>query len=350
MVHKIAIFNNRGGVGKTTITFNLGWMLASKGKRVILVDADPQCNLTGMILGFSTQDVMEENIYKKNQNIKAGLAPAFEAQPRLIKAVECTLIKGQEGLFLLPGHIGLAEYEITLGIAQELGSSIQSLKDIPGSISYLLEKTAERFSADYILIDMSPNLSSINQNLLMISDSFIVPTVPDFFSVMAIDSLVNILPKWHRWAKKASELKIFKEATYPFPTVTPLFLGTIIQNYRVKNKRPSAAFQNWIDRIKIATSDKLFPLLSYEQMTFPDYLYSEAGIGDDFCLVQIPTFDDLIAISQDHLRPAFALDTEKINQSGRVLATTLNSQNQFRDTFSTLADRVINLTSNAVCV
>ena len=54
MTIKIVLFNHKGGVSKTTTTFNLGWMLASKGKKVILVDTDPQCNLTGMVLGFSS--------------------------------------------------------------------------------------------------------------------------------------------------------------------------------------------------------------------------------------------------------------------------------------------------------
>ncbi len=56
MVQKIALFNHKGGVSKTTTAFNLGWMLAEKGKIVILVDADPQCNLTGMFLGINTDD------------------------------------------------------------------------------------------------------------------------------------------------------------------------------------------------------------------------------------------------------------------------------------------------------
>ncbi|NES71866.1 MAG: ParA family protein, partial [Okeania sp. SIO2D1] len=76
MVQKIALFNHKGGVSKTTTTFNLGWMLASKGKRVILVDTDPQCNLTGMVLGFSSKQELEK-IYSKNQDIKSALAPAF---------------------------------------------------------------------------------------------------------------------------------------------------------------------------------------------------------------------------------------------------------------------------------
>lgn len=348
MVHKIALFNHKGGVSKTTTTFNLGWMLASKGKRVILVDTDPQCNLTGMVLGFSTKQELEE-VYSKNQNIKAGLAPAFESQPRLISAVECIPIERQDGLFLLPGHVGLAEYEVTLGISQELSGSIQTLQNLPGSISYLLEKTAAKFSADYILIDMSPSLSSINQNLLMTSDFFILPTIPDFFSVMAIDSLATILPKWHHWAEKASELRILKEAAYPFPKVTPLFLGTIIQNYRIKYRKPSAAFQKWIDGIKVAISDRLVPALSNEHMVFPEHIYASQGIGDDFCLIQMSDFNSLIAVSQDCQTPVFDLTSEQIGQTGHVLDNTLESQKHFKKAFETLADRVINLTCNAVC-
>lgn len=343
MVKKIALFNHKGGVSKTTTTFNLGWMLASKGKRVILVDTDPQCNLTGMVLGFSTKKQLEE-VYSKNQHIKAGLAPAFESQPKLIDAVECIPIERQEGLFLLPGHVGLAEYEVTLGIAQELSGSIQTLKNLPGSISYLLEKTAEKFAADYILIDMSPSLSSINQNLLMTSNYFIIPTIPDFFSIMAIDSLATILPKWYQWAKKASELPILKEAVYPFPQVTPLFLGTIIQNYRVRNQKPSVALKKWMDDIKGAIQDRLFPELSRERMVLPLEVYSAQGIEEDFCLIRMSDFNSLIAVSQKCQTPVFALTPEEIGQYGKVLETTLKSQEKFKESFSKLAAKVINLT------
>lgn len=348
MVCKIALFNHKGGVSKTTTTFNVGWMLASKGKRVILVDTDPQCNLSGMVLGFSTKQELEE-VYSRNQNIKAGLAPAFESQPRLISAVDCISIESQDGLFLLPGHVGLAEYEVTLGLAQELSASIQTLKNLPGSISYLLDKTAEKYSADYILIDMSPSLSSINQNLLMTSDFFILPTIPDFFSVMAIDSLATILPKWHQWSMKASELKILKEADYPFPKITPLFLGTIIQNYRIKYRKPSAAFQNWITGIKSAVSDRLVPALSKESMVFPEHVYTSQGMERDLCLIQMSDFNSLIAVSQNCQTPVFALNPEQIGQTGNVLDNTLESQRHFKEAFSTLADRIINLTCNAVC-
>jgi cellulose biosynthesis protein BcsQ len=347
MVQKIALFNHKGGVSKTTTTFNLGWMLATKGKKVILVDADPQCNLTEMVLRFSTKEELE-GLYQKNQNIKSGLAPVFESRPKLIEAVDCLPVEGCDGLFLLPGHVGFAEYEVTLGIAQELSGSIQTLQNLPGSISYLLQKTADKFEADYILIDMSPNLSSINQNLMMTSDFFILPTSPDFFSVMAIDSLAKILPKWYAWAQKASEMRILKDADYPFPKVTPRLLGTIVQNYRIRGGEPAAAFQKWIDKIQEAISTRLGPSLRENNMLLSNQMYNSQGIGSDFCLAKISDFNSLIAKSQKHQTPVFALTSEQIEQVGIVLKGTLGAQEEFKKVFSTLADRVIELTCHAV--
>jgi len=347
MVQKIALFNHKGGVSKTTTTFNLGWMLATKGKKVIIVDADPQCNLTGMVLGFSTKEDLEE-LYQKNQNIKSGLTPAFESRPKLIEAVDCLPVERCEGLFLLPGHVGLAEYEVQLGIAQELSGSIQALQNLPGSISFLLQKTADKFEADYILIDMSPSLSSINQNLLMTSDFFILPTSPDFFSVMAIDSLATILPKWYAWAQKASEMRILKDAAYPFPKVTPRLLGTIVQNYRIIRQEPAAAFQNWIDRIQEAVSNRLVPSLRANSMLLAKEMYESQDIDSDLCLAKISDFNSLIGKSQEHQTPVFALTPEQIEQVGIVLTGTLEAQKPFIEAFSKLADRIIGLTCHAV--
>src|ERR1700722_16475680 len=102
-VKRIALFNHKGGVSKTTTTFNLGWMLASKGHRVVLVDSDPQCSLSGLVLGYKGQDEFEA-FYEKHpeRNIRAGLAPAFESRPKEIEAVECVPVKGNDNLFLLP--------------------------------------------------------------------------------------------------------------------------------------------------------------------------------------------------------------------------------------------------------
>ena len=346
MAKRIALFNHKGGVSKTTTTFNLGWMLASKGKKVVLVDADPQCNLTGMVLGYTGITEFEQ-FYKKETNLRDGIAPAFESRPKLIEAVECIPVKGQKGLFLLPGHIRLSEYEVTLGIAQELSGSIQTLQNLPGSISYFLDKTAVKFDADYMLIDMNPGLSSINQNFLMTSNFFIVPTNPDYFSVMAIESLATVLPKWYAWAEKARTLPILKTATYPFPAVTPKFLGTIVQNYRPRGGVPAAGFQKWIDEINEIVSSKLVSELRKVGMMLPDQVYEDQGMGAEFCLASIPDFNSLIAKSQEAQTPVFALTPEQIGYTGPVLANTLKSRDNFEQLFSELADKIIGLTSHA---
>lgn len=346
---KLALFNHKGGVSKTTTTFNLSWMLAAKGYRTIMVDADPQCNLTGMLLGFQGPTELE-NFYVRDpeRNIKAGLSPAFESRPELIKPVECVHIPQRDGLFLLPGHIGLSEYEVTLGIAQELSGSIQTLKNLPGSISYLLEKTAAEYKAQFVIIDMSPSLSSINQNLLMTSDFFLVPTSPDFFSVMAIDSLSTVLPKWHSWSRQARSMQVLRQATYPFPDVTPKFVGIIVQKYRPRGGVPASGFQHWIEEIKESVTSKLVPALNGNGMMLPDAVYKSAvGIGDDYCLAIISDFNTLIAKSQESQTPIFALSPKQIGQVGVVLDGTLKARDAFEHVFSELADKLITLTTHA---
>ena len=362
MAKQIALFNHKGGVGKTTTTFNLGWMLANKGKRIVIVDCDPQCNLTGMVLGFKdAQDFASMYTSDAVTNIRDGLAPAFESRPALIEAVDCAPIKGQPNMHLLPGHIGLAEYEVTLGVAQQLSGSLVTLQNLPGALHYLFSKTANKYNADFVLIDMSPSLGPINQNLLTTSDYFIVPMFPDYFSAMATESLASILPKWAAWAQQSKASPILQEAIYPFPDKHPKFLGTIIQNFRVKQGAPAAAFQRWIDQIKRGVQTKLIPVLSENNMLLPDELYQKASeIGSDLIqlslffkdtasqpLLQMSDFNTLIALSQEHKVPVFELSDGQLKKEGIVRENMRKSMIRFRDLFSDGADRILTLTENA---
>ena len=347
MAKKIALFNHKGGVSKTTTTFHLGWMLAAKGNKVLMVDTDPQCNLTGLVLDYKGEAEVER-LYEseKGRNLKSGLAPAFESRPSPIVPVECFPVGEQEGLFLLPGHIGLSEYEVTLGIAQELSASIQTLQNLPGSIACIIELTAKKHEADYVLIDMNPSLSSFNQNLLMTSHFFIVPTTPDYFSVMAIDSLANVIPAWRAWSEKARSLPILRNAVYPFPDTTPKFLGTVVQNYRPRGGVPASGFQQWIDRINETVSESLVPKLSNMNMMLHSDSYANQQV-DKYCLATIPDFNSLIAKSQEARVPVFSLSSEQIGQGGAILDRTIESRDRFKEIFSELADKVIALTGHA---
>jgi cellulose biosynthesis protein BcsQ len=343
-MHKIVcLFNHKGGVSKTTTAFNLGWMLAKKGKRVLLVDFDPQCNLTGMVMGFKGVDDLE-GIYAANppNNVKDGLAPAFEAQPRAIQACECIEVKGNANLFLLPGHIAISEYETTLGVAQELSGSLLPLRNLPGAIRFLLDATAEKLNADIVLVDMSPSLGPLNQNILTTSDFFVVPLHPDYFSSMALSSLAKALPRWQAWAKMARSIDVLLNADYPFPEPHVQFAGGIVQKYRPRLGKASKAFQNWIDKLEEGVKNTLVPALEGAGMLDAKAFKEKSGFQPWQWLLEVADFNSLIARSQDHQVPVYELTAAQLDgQKGAVWIQTKADMAIFEEKFSECADKLI---------
>jgi chromosome partitioning protein len=112
MSKRIAMFNHKGGVSKTTSVYNIGWMLSKKAK-VLIVDADPQCNLS--YIDASTQ----------YQNIKDGVKVAFEGKPHPITPVWCNSPNRAPSLYLLAGHANLSEYDAALTFAQTSNKQLQ---------------------------------------------------------------------------------------------------------------------------------------------------------------------------------------------------------------------------------
>lgn len=339
MIKKICLFNHKGGVSKTTTTYNLGWMLARKGKKVILVDADPQCNLTGLILGEEFDDFY---ISRPKDNLKAGISAAFEATPIPLSSIDCFQIPENENLYLVPGHIGLSEYEVPLSISHQLSNTIPTLKNLPGAMNSFLELVSEKYEADYIIIDMNPSLSSINQNLFCLSDYFMVPTSPDYFSVMAINSLSSVLPKWEKWAKMARVA--FNDSSYPFPTTSTKFLGTIVQNFTIRNGEPSQAFQKWIDGVAESVNGTLLPAITPEGMMLEPQKYKPNQAENGYCLAEIPSFSGLTPRSQRGRMPVYEVPDALLGV-GTVLEQYKIIRDRFLQIFDQLADDVENMTN-----
>lgn len=346
MAITIAMFNNKGGVSKTTTTFNLGWMLAERGHNVLLVDADPQCNLTGMVLDLSGEGALEKYYAQHpDGNLREALEPAFRSRPRPLSPVECVPVEGMDGLYLIPGHVGLAEDEVSLGVAQQLSESIQALKNLPGSFRYLFDITAEKYEADFVIVDLSPGLGAINQNLVATADYFIVPTSPDVFSVMALESLAEVLPKWAKWARSASQLEALSDADYPFPELKLKFLGTIVQRYRLRNGAPTKAFNQYFDQLDEAIEGILKPALARADLLLDQEKYDNASLDGSHRIASIPDFNTLIANSQQCRKPVFSLTQEDVDRAGKVWATQEKAIESFRQIFENLAKKVESLTT-----
>ncbi|MBB3382057.1 MULTISPECIES: AAA family ATPase [unclassified Rhizobium] len=351
---QIAIFNHKGGVSKTTTTFHLSWMLAELGVRVMVVDCDPQCNLTGVFLGgFEGEDYpFESTDPQKPRNIRDAVRPAFESRPYQISGVEAYQAPTQENLFLLPGHVGLSEYESQLAVAHELSNTLSALQNIPGALRFAIQKTAKAYQIDLVLIDMSPSLGAINQNLFMTSDAFIIPMAPDLFSSMALKSLARVLPKWAEWGKKAASNSILRAADYPFPMVHPMYLGSTVQNFRKRARgdeeaKPTQAFQLWFDKLKATKESELIGALDQSQMLLDPKIYKSAGANPHEFLMEIANFDSLIAIAQEIAKPVFAIDLHKDTPyRGNVAETYQEKIEDIRTRFKDGAEKVIKLTSS----
>lgn len=230
----ISLFNHKGGVSKTTTTFNLGWALAESGRKVLIVDGDPQCNLTGMVLGFEGRNDFG-SFYSSNPraNVNTCLTPALQGSQSPVKPAN-PVGTNQDNLFLLAGHIDLAESESQLSVALSTGASaIPALQNLPGSLGHLLRSTAEKHDFDVVIVDMSPSVGALNQCFLMSSDFFIVPTFPDYFCNQAIESLSRVLPKWNNSSSGFRDQSL----EYPLPPNPPKFIGTISQKYRPRGGR-----------------------------------------------------------------------------------------------------------------
>jgi chromosome partitioning protein len=349
----IALFNHKGGVSKTTTTFNLGWMLANKGLKVLIVDADPQCNLTGLALGIDDYDDLFDFYNKKNNsNIYDSLAGEFgftQTTVNLASGIDVTDTKN-DNLKILAGHINFSKFDLQIATALTSSSSIPLLKPLIGAVNTLIRKTAEKGSFDVVLIDMSPSVSAINMCMFMSCDYFLLPTSPDFYCYQAIDSLSEVLPEW------ADKLSSFKDGI-SLPRNNPKMLGVISQNYRVYSRKDDSdemtqEFKKWSDKIRDITKTKLVPLLQKKNMVIAEKDFKKfVDYDSPYNIASIQNFNSLIPVSQTKSKPFFELVQSDSNWAGAVWSRMDNgrevgaAQNikKSKEIYSKLSDSILGI-------
>lgn len=250
--------------------------------------------------------------------------------------------------FLLAGSLKLSELDSQITTALKITSGLPILGRIIENFFDTLEKIAKNNEIDYLLIDLSPSISGLNQLTLMGSNYFIVPTSPDYFCLQAVYSLSKTIGLWHK------EIKEFKKVTEIKSIANkPLFIGAIQQRYRLRNEAPTKSFEKWIDEIRQAINDTLVKKLSNIDCVISGEKFKEA-IQEEFPnlspydLAQIPDFNTLIAISQRSKKPVFLLDGEDLKQAkqfGAAMETSVEKIRDFAELFEKLAKVIVKITS-----
>lgn len=358
MVKSICLFNHKGGVSKTTTTLNLGWALAERGNKVLMVDLDSQCNLTGLVLGQSQiQEEELDRFYKNRENltlqaIVSNLIEGISPDEFLRQEKGKTLKTKNDNLFLLSGHVDVSDLDAQINVSLKIASGIPSTRNIPGNLPKILGGLADRDRVDYVLYDLSPNVGGLNEVMLMSSDFFIVPTVPDYFCLQAVQSLKKNVLKWHKEIKRFREDNNFEGNDFPIRNC-PKFIGTVQQRYRPRNEKPAKSFQKWMDLIRESINTTFVPALEEIGCVIPINIVRDALEGTElqpYDLANISDFNSLIAISQQTSKPVFSLTNEEISKVGNVFGhaeeTMKISRDSFLEEFGRLATIVEKLTNS----
>lgn len=239
MAKIVSIFNNKGGVGKSTICWNLGDALGRLGKRVLLIDFDPQCNLSIAVLGEAT--------FVKtlpNQNIPYGTTIRSFLQRFLQNTggEEIFIHQGKntdKNVDLIAGDFWLNIYSDTLNVGGDLlmGTGLSRYVAINRIVAKAEEQKGNQY--DFVIIDLPPSFGSLVRAAFYSSSYYIVPCTSDNFSVYCVGLIGQMVPSFvNDWQ---IGLKRFKESNPHFQEFDtlgrPVFAGWIFNGFDTARRR-----------------------------------------------------------------------------------------------------------------
>lgn len=247
----ISVFNNKGGVGKTTLTYHVAHALAEMGKKVLVIDADPQCNLTIYSLGqefihdlWNTEDsfIDEGYEYSKKKHSDDEYKKII-SNPRSLHFLLKPTEEGAgdheqlpppanlaDNLDIIPGRLTLHLYEekVASRWADIYRGDALAIRTIT-RIRTLAENYADIHGYEYVIVDTSPSLGSLNKVIISTVDGFFVPALPDLFSLYGIKNIGKALVAWKGEFNIVYKL-ISEEKRRAFPKKFVTFLGYTIYN------------------------------------------------------------------------------------------------------------------------
>ena len=240
----IAFFNNKGGVGKTSLVYHVSCMLAEQGYRVVAADLDPQANLTTRFLDEQRVDELCSNA-SEGQTIHSAVQPLIQGLGEISGPV---LERISERLTLIPGDISFSEIEDDLSQAwRECLTGTEPAYRLVSSLWKVIRLATDLRDADLALIDLAPNLGAINRTALIASDFIVIPVVADMFSVQGLRSLGSSIRSWRTdWQQCLARAS---NSLHPLPKGEMRPIGYVISHNQLFRNQPSRAHATWLNRL-----------------------------------------------------------------------------------------------------
>lgn len=327
----LTFFNNKGGVGKTSLVYHLSWMLSDMGLRVLACDLDPQANLTAAFLDEDQLErLWDDNDDQSAKTILQCVRPLTKVSD--IKTPTLTPISSTfySELRLLPGDLALAGFEDTLSAEwpNALGSTeLYRPFRILTAFWIAMQEGARTMKASLILADVGPNLGAINRSALIATDHIIVPLGADLFSLQGLRNLGPTLRRWREeWQQRRSH---WQNPEFDLPRGDMQPVGYVVQQHSVRLKRPVRAYDKWINRMP---EEYARNLRGDEKGPYPATPKEDSA----HALATVKHYRSLVPMAQEARKPVFQLTT-----ADGAIGSHAAAVNDARCDFRALAKKIV---------
>lgn len=282
----IAFFNNKGGVGKTTLTYHLAHMLPRVGFPTLAVDLDPQANLTS---AFFDVERLESIWTEGGDTLLTSVNPILEGTGDIAPAKP---LAAARNLWTLPGDLGLSRFEDKLSEAWPRGfMNDQAALRTTSAFHRLIRQGGDAVGAAVALLDVGPNLGAINRAALLAADFLVVPLGADLFSLQGLKNLGPTVRQWRQNWRRMRE-NVSSPLDLPSGEMEPA--GYIVLQHAVRLDRPVRAYARWLDRIPSVYAESVLG-------------ESADGANGEHALGTVRNYRSLMPMAQDARKPIFDL-------------------------------------------
>ncbi|MEM9454309.1 MAG: ParA family protein [Myxococcota bacterium] len=303
----LVLFNNKGGVGKTTLTFNIGHMAARLGVRTVLVDYDPQCNLTAIMLHEDALMERWESSKAPGRTVASCIDWVRRGRGDLY---EPELEGVADDLWLLPGDLALSRFEQVLaeGWGQLHGVDNERALYTTTALARLAAAAAAQVDADLVMLDVGSSLGAMSRAVLLACDAVIVPLAPDLFNLQGLENVGPTLRQWgqdwSRVAKRSGELELPRHEAKP--------LGYIVQQHLARSGRLAGGYRHWAAQIPSAFHQHVLADGGAQDLTTDD---------DPLCIAHLRHLASLVPLAEAARKPLF--DLKRVDGVGGGLIQTV---------------------------